>query len=59
MIFKDLNCQEIWNCRQPRKMRQRQGVQRQRSEAYLRVCRNDGGCSATQHMDILRGRHDI
>lgn len=42
----------------PRKKRQRQGAQRPRNEAYMRVCRNDEGCSATQYMDFLRGRHD-
>ena len=35
---------------------QKQGAQSLRSEAYLRVGRNDEGCRATQYMDFLGSR---
>jgi hypothetical protein len=37
-------------------MRQRQGTQVLRNEAYFCVDRNDKGCSVTPHMDILQSR---
>ena len=40
------------------KMRQRQGTQILRNEAYFCVGRNDEGCSVTLHMDFLRSRQN-
>ena len=34
-----------------------QGAQILRNEAYIKVRRNDEGCSATQQMRFLRSRH--
>ena len=45
--------------RRPRKMRQKQGAQIPRTEAYFYVCLSDEACGAMQHMDILRGCHDL
>ncbi len=49
---------EGYRFRRPRKMRQRQGAQIPR-EACFYAYRSDEGCSATQHMEILRGCHDL
>ena len=43
-------------CKRPRKKLQGQGAQIPRNEAYILIRRNDEECSATQHMDFLRGR---
>jgi hypothetical protein len=43
-------------CKRPRKKLQGQGAQIPRNEAYIFIRRNDEECSATQHMDFLRGR---
>ena len=43
-------------CKRPCKKIREQGAQIPRNEAYILIRRNDEECSATQHMDFLRGR---
>ncbi len=45
--------------RRPRKRIQMQGAQILRNEAYIEVCCNDEGCSATQPLGFAQGRESF